>query len=157
MSEKERKELIFQNYKKYQYKITDEQKNLINEINTFRDDNDIPKLKFDKVNKIPEFIIEKPSEMILFPEENIFEISNKKYWFKYPIGEFEKKFKNNDVNIINILLKDNLNYIQIVTEKENEYLLIFEKTFNASNRIEFAIEDNNSERFEFNEILRLNK
>ena len=157
MSEKERKELILQNYKKYQYKITDEQKNLINEINTFRDDNDIPKLKFDKENKIPEFIIEKPSEMILFPEENIFEISNKKYLFKYPIGEFEKKFKNNDVNIINILLKDNLNYIQIVTEKENEYLLIFEKTFNASNRIEFVIEDNNSERIEFNEILRLNK
>ncbi len=50
-----------------------------------------------------------------------------------------------------------MNYIQIITEKENEYLLIFEKTFNASNRIEFAIEDNNSERFEFNEILRLNK
>ena len=151
LSEKERKKLILQNYKKYQYEITDEQKNLINEINIFRDDNNIPKLKFDKENKIPEFIIEKPSEMILFPEENIFEISNKKYLFKYPIGEFEKKFKNNDEEIINILLKDNLNYIQIVTQKENEYLLIFEKIFNTSKRIELVIKDNNSDRIEINE------
>ena len=151
LSKKERKKLILQNYKKYQYEITDEQKNLINEINIFRDDNDIPKLKFDKENKIPEFIIEKPSEMILFPEKNIFEISNKKYLFKYPIGEFEKKFKNNDEEIINILLKDNLNYIQIVTQKENEYLLIFEKIFNTSKRIELVIKDNNSDRIEINE------
>ena len=30
LSEKERKKLILQNYKKYKYKITDEKKNLIN-------------------------------------------------------------------------------------------------------------------------------
>ena len=73
--------------------------------------------------------------MTLFPEENIFKISNKEYLFKYPIGEFEKKFKNSDVNIINILLKDILNYIQIVTQKESEYIFIIEKSFNISNRI----------------------
>ena len=67
LSKKERKELILKNCKEYQYDITDEQKNLINEINTFRDGNDIPQLKFDRENKIPEFIFEKPSEMILFP------------------------------------------------------------------------------------------
>jgi hypothetical protein len=96
LNEKERKKIILQNCKKFEYDITDKQKVLIKTINTFRDENNIPQLKFDKVCKIPEFIFEKPSEMILFPEEDIFKISKKKFIFKYPIGEFEQKFKNND-------------------------------------------------------------
>lgn len=87
--------------------------------------------------------------MVLFPEENLFKISNKKYLFKYPIWVFEKKFKNNDESIINILLKDNLNYIQIITQKESKYVFITEKFFDKKNKLEFI-------DTESNEILKIN-
>ena len=63
---------------------------------------------------------------MLWPNKNIFKIPNKKNLFKYPIGKFEINFKNKDKNILSILLKDNLNYIQIITYQNIEYIFIYE-------------------------------
>lgn len=67
--------------------------------------------------------------MILFPEKNIFKISNKNYILKYKIGELYTKFQNKNPDIIKILNKDNLNKIQIIDKGEYEYISISEHNY----------------------------
>lgn len=129
MNLKERKKIILDNLKNYEYIISDKQKELIDLINNLRVENDIQKLETDKNKNIPNFIFKKPSALML-TTENIFKISNTKYIFKYPVNEFENKVRNKDYEIINIILNDNLNHIQIVTQKETEYIFIFKKERN---------------------------
>ena len=60
------------------------------------------------------------------PEQNLFTKLNKKYLFRYPIGEFENKFKNKDPNILDVLQKENMNYIKIITKGNIEFVYIYE-------------------------------
>ena len=74
---------------------------------------------------------------MLWPDKNIFKLSNKKYLFKYPIGKFEINFKNKDKNILSILLKDNLNHIQIITYQNIEYIFIYELDYCKDHETDF--------------------
>ena len=56
-------------------------------------------------------------------------MSNKKYLFRYPIGDFATKFRNKDNNILSIFLKDNLNHIQIIVYQNVEYIFVYELDF----------------------------
>ena len=56
-------------------------------------------------------------------------MSNKKYLFRYPIGDFATKFRNKDNNILSIFLKDNLNHIQIIVYQNVEYIFAYELDF----------------------------
>lgn len=139
MNEKERKTFILNNFKNMKYKKTLDQKYLIKIINEFRENNKLPKLSVDQYNYIPELIMKEPVEIILNKEQNIFKISNKEYIFKYPINEFEKKFKNKDINIINILLNDKLNHIKVITKNNYEYVLLYQLSFMELNKEEFLL------------------
>ena len=129
LSKKERKKYVFEHYKYYFHFISDEQNKLITSINDFRGIKNIPLLKECNLMTIPDFLINEISEVMLWPDKNIFKLSNKKYLFKYPIGKFEINFKNKDENILSILLKDNLNHIQIITHQNIEYIFIYELDF----------------------------
>ena len=118
MSKKERKKYVLQNINSYEIIITDKQKELIDYINNLRKENNINNLEKDESKKIHQFIIKKPAEVILIPHKNIFKLSNKEYLLKFPLNEFEKLIMNKNKDILNILLKDNLNHIQIVTQKD---------------------------------------
>lgn len=126
-SKKQRKKYVSDNNYTFKYSISEEQVNLINSINIFREEKDIPKLGVDYYNKIPNNLFNNlPAEIILNPHQNIFKLSNKNYIFRYAIGEFGNKFINKDLDILNILLKDNLNHIQIITQENNEFIFISE-------------------------------
>ena len=146
LKENERKKVVFDNYENYQYKVEEKQTDLINLINDFRHKNKIAKLEIDKDNRIPEFIFKKESREALHPKDNICEISNKEYLFRFPVGKFENLFKNKDEKILEILLKDNLNYIQIFNQGETEYIYIQERHLKTVNeRIKWPMSSRNSE------------
>lgn len=121
----ERKQYVLNNYKNFKTTITNQQKELVNAINDYRRYNDIPLLGVCQCRSIPDFLINEPTEMMLFAEQKIFKLSNKKYLFKNVVGEFEINFNRKERNILNILLKDNLNHIQIITYQKMEYVYIY--------------------------------
>ena len=130
MKAKEKTKFLLDNYKNMEYTNSSEEKNLINSINEFREKNNLPKFSFNNTFKLPNYIINEPSEFKMHPEQNLFSKLNKKYLFRYPIGEFEKNFKNKDPIIISVLLNDKLNYITIITKDNIEFIYIYQKSLN---------------------------
>jgi len=122
----ERKKYIKRNYKNFDFKMKYYKLILIEKINDFRVQNNLQKFKIEENNKLPYFIVQPPSIIMLFNNQNVFKLSNKEYLLRYPAFEFEKLFKNKDKNIISILSKNNLNHIQIITQNKIEYIYISE-------------------------------
>ena len=109
------------NYLEYNYLIGDLR--IISKINDFREKNNLTKLK-EKCN-LPDFIINERSEVILFNSKHIFKLSNNEYLLKYEIGKFNFYFKNDNEGLINILLKEDLNAINIITQRNMQYILLY--------------------------------
>ena len=134
--EKERKKYLLDNCNVYD-KIYFDSKDYMKIINDFRKENQIPDLVFVEDKKFPNFVINPPGEIMLYPEKNIFKLSNKVYIFKYPWKVFRAKIMEYDIEIYNILLKDNLNCIKkCIISKEEEYFIIFEKSDYKKNKNE---------------------
>lgn len=99
---------------------SEEELNLFSLINEFRTNNKVNKLILDK--NIPDFIINESSEIMLEDIKNIFKLNKEKYLFKYKKGEFKLNFQKNE----DILIKENLNRINIIIGKEIEYIIIYQ-------------------------------
>ena len=130
MAENEKKKFLLDNYNNMEYMNSVEEKNLINLINEFREKNNLPKFLVNNSFKLPNYIIKQPSEIMINPQQNLFEKSNKKYLFRYPIGEFEKNFNNENPDIISVLLNKNLNSLQIITKDNIEFIYVYQKSLN---------------------------
>ena len=120
-----KKEFILNNKNRYIINITENEKDLVSLINKYRKENNIDELVYDKKIFFDELIIDKYSEHILVKNENIFKLSNTNYLFRYPVGEFAKKFNERNKDIINILLKVSLNKIIIIIKNNIEFINIF--------------------------------
>ena len=120
-----KKEFILNNKNRYIINITENEKDLVSLINKYRKENNIDELVYDKKFFFDELIIDKYSEHILVKNENIFKLSNTNYLFRYPVGEFTKKFNERNKDIINILLKVSLNKIIIIIKNNIEFINIF--------------------------------
>jgi hypothetical protein len=85
LDEKSKNEFVFkkENVEKYEYELNENQINTINKINDIRKNNNIPKLKFDKKEIIPHFMINPKLQLVFHPKENIYKISGNSYIFKY--------------------------------------------------------------------------
>ena len=103
MTQKKRKIFLLNNITSFTYTFSKEiyyqQFLLIQKINNFRDENNIPRLSFRK--KISKFIIKDLSEQILFPEKNYLKFLDEEHIFKYTLGKFGKKFKKKKKRILN--------------------------------------------------------
>ena len=126
MSSESKKKFIDNNKSNFQFLLNHEQLDLISLINDFRERNNLEKFTIDWEKKLPNFILNESSEIMLFGYKNIFKLPNQNYLFKYKIGDFEKEFKNNKQDIINILLKSNLNRIIIINQNMTEFILVYE-------------------------------
>ena len=124
----EKETFLTKHAKEFSYRHSIKHIELIDLINKFRKKNNIPQLKYNLESKIPDFIIKEQYEMKIFKYKHFFQLSNKKYLFKYPINEFKKKFENKE-QIVNILLLENLNQIMIIEKDDFEYVLIYKKLF----------------------------
>ena len=123
-------EMIFkkENMKKYEYKLNDTQKTLINNINQLRRKNNIPELQYNEY--LPDYIINKKTEFIFYEKENIYKFYNDYYLIKYPISECQKII--NDNNITNILSINILDRINIIRKDDYEYIALYNNQFNEN-------------------------
>jgi len=126
MSNEAKNKFINDNKYNFQFLLNHEQLDLISLINDFRERNNLEKFTIDWDKNLPNFILNESSEIMLFSFNHIFKLPNQNYLFKYKVGIFEKKFKNNEKDIINILLKPNLNRIIIINQNMTEYVLVYE-------------------------------
>ena len=108
------------NYFEIEYSNNDIE--LIKAINKTRINKNLNQLIIDY--KIPNFIIEGSSEIILSPN-NVFKILNTKYVIKFNNEDDFKKIKE-DKDIIRILLKPILDKINIIQQNDNKYITVFE-------------------------------
>ena len=125
LNKKAKNEFIFNknNMKKYEYKLNQNQINLIQNINDIRQQNNIPKFIYEENEKLPDFIINKKTELIFYKNENIYKLSTNYYIFKYPKNEFKNNL--NDKEIINILIIDYLDRINIIEQEDIEFVSIY--------------------------------
>ena len=143
MRKKQQFQYILNECKHFEYFLTQDQKDLIKLINEYREDNKLEKLLFDKYNKLPNFIIKKPAEIMLNPTQHFFQLSKKEYLFRYHIGEFKIQFQEKENNIINILSNNNINYIKIIGQEEYEYIFLSELSYKDILDIDERKRDNN--------------
>ena len=104
--------------KNFKIKRSFEEIELISKINKFRIQNKLEQLSVNV--SIPDFLINKPSELILFPYKKLYKIFNgPKYIFK--IIANDSNFLNN-IEIKKFLLENNLNRINII--RQNDFIYI---------------------------------
>ena len=149
LSEKEKKEFIFkkENIKEYEYKLNENQINLIDKINDIRKKNHIPLLKYFEREKLPEFIINEKTQIIFNDNENLFKLSPNFYVFKYQINEFRNFLNNNQ--ILNIITIETLKEINIIQQNNFEFISIYDelnirRNYNNKNRTQIDINTNNN-------------
>ena len=111
-SYKERINYIEKNEYFFKYSLNDENVELIRLINEFREQNNLKRLIFNKLQNLQDF----------FKDRDLFK---EKFLFEYPIGEFKKLFEEKKENIIEILIKENLNNILILEKENKEYIFIY--------------------------------
>ena len=127
LNKKEKKKYILDNKNKYKINISKCQEKIIHSINNFRKNNNIDELIYDKEISFGDLIIDKYSEPIILKDQNIFKLSDTNYLFKYTVGVFIKEFNAKKLDIINILLKDNLEKIIIIERNNIEFINIFKQ------------------------------
>ena len=132
MKEYEKRKYILDNKNNY---TIENNKDLINQSNKFRKENNIDDLNWDIEIYFEDLIMDKYSELFLSDYENIFKLSNRKYLLKYPFDDFQKRFKNREKNLTDILLNDNLNKIIIIKKKYIIFILIYGINLNRYNNI----------------------
>ena len=122
---KSKNEFIFkkENIEKYKYYLNTNQINLINNINDIRKNNNIPELKFDKYEKLQDFIIYQRTELIFHKNQNINKISNNLYIFRYNINELQNLLNNKE--ILNIIKIDFLDTINIIIQNNMELVSVY--------------------------------
>ena len=125
----EKRNYVLNNKNNYKIKTSQKQKDLIYSINQFRIENNIDRLTYNEIINFKDIIFDNYSEPIFYDYENIFKFSNGNYLLKYPINDFETRFKNKENNIVQILLNYYLDKI-IIIEKDNfEYIFLFQSDY----------------------------
>ena len=119
------KEYISEIFRELEYDYSKEDSKIFQTINNFREKNNLAKLT--KKNNLPGFIKNEISEVILFDSKHLFKLVNNKYLLKYELNKFNDYFKNNNEELINVLLKEHLTSINILTQGNIQYILLNEE------------------------------
>ena len=169
LNEKDKNKLIFkkENMEEYSYNLNFDQILLIGKLNDIRYQNHLRALEYHEEEKLPDFIKNTKTLLILFPNENIYKLSTNLYIFKYLKNEFQNHL--NDREILNIITIDFLDRISILEQNDIEFISIYKNNLdnnrlnnrinerNVSNDIESGIITNANTKDELNDqVLNLN-
>ena len=122
-----------ENMKEYKSELNDNQIRLIKNINQLRKENNIRELKYDEKQKLPDYLMNKKTELFFYKEKNIYKFNNNYYLIKYPISESQKDIT--DKNIINIITIDILERINIMQKDEYYYIALYNDHFDKNENI----------------------
>ena len=118
----------------FNYSLSQQQKELINLINNFREKNNCDLLKYNEDENINDYFKEvKPKR--LYNYETIISLDTNKSLFTFPINEFKNHFLKNDKDILNILKNGLLNQILILEKGNKEYILVYHSKQNNTEPI----------------------
>ena len=133
-SKKERKRFVTDNSKKYRYNTDNRTEYgmnmLLMSINQLRKQYLLPNITIDYRRIIPNFVIKEPSEMLLYQGNKIIKLSNKEYLFKMDINHMLIEITEKNNEILNIIRKNNLNYINYIIMNKNDYIILFDYEYN---------------------------
>ena len=93
-------------------------------------------MEYHEEEKLPDFIKNTKTLLILFPNENIYKLSTNLYIFKYLKNEFQNHL--NDREILNIITIDFLDRISILEQNDIEFISIYKNNLDnnrSNNRI----------------------
>ena len=134
---KEKIEIIFkkENLAKYRYKSNTNKIYLILEkINDIRRKINLPLLRHllntEQGECLPDFIINEKTKMFFYPNENIYKLSPNFYIFKYPKDEFQNHINNKE--IMDIIKNETLDNISLIEKNELEYISIYKNNPNEN-------------------------
>ena len=115
----------------FKYSLSQEQKELINLINNFREKNNCNLLEYNEDEDLNDYfkIVKRQR---LYNNENIISINKNKFLFIYPINEFKNQFLKKDKVILNLLKNGLLNKIFILEKQKNEYILVYHSKMNSN-------------------------
>ena len=130
------------NMKEYESELNDNQIILIKNINQLRKENNIRELKYDEKQKLPDYLMNKKTELFFYKEKNIYKFNNNYYLIKYPISESQKDIT--DKNIINIITIDILERINIMQKDDYYYITLYNDHFDKNENIVNKNINNNS-------------
>ena len=101
---------------------TIEEEEIISSINKYRVENKGLEIELIDDN-LPEFIInDELSEINIYTNKTLFNLGNEKYLFRYKTGEFQNDLIMNK----DIILKPNLNRINVIQQNSIVYILLYE-------------------------------
>ena len=106
----------------FNYSLNDKNIELINSINELRKEKKMNLLIYYKLESLNKFFEEKKS-------------NNEKYTFIYPLGEFKNKLLTKEEDITKILLKKSIGYIIILEKELEEYIFLYSKNEEKSDKI----------------------
>ena len=141
-----KKVYLLQHFNEFKYSLTKDEIQLIKKINKFREKHYLPDFIYELKESIPNIFIEPLSKIILFQNINIFKLSNKEYLLRYRKNKFKEKFNNKNEDILNILLKEDLGKIIIISQGKYEYFFISESDSIDYNNKELSIQIYNKQR-----------
>jgi len=133
LNEKEKYALIFggEKIKQYNYKLNDDQINLIDKINNIRNQYNLSPYKYSEFEKLPEFLINEKTELNFYPYQNIYKLNDGLYIFKYAKNELKKICNNNE--ILNIITNDLLKNIYIIEQNNFEFICFYINLYISKN------------------------
>ena len=142
LNEKDKNKLIFkkENMEEYSYNLNFDQILLIGKLNDIRYQNHLRALEYHEEEKLPDFIKNIKTLLILFPNENIYKLSTNLYIFKYLKNEFQNHL--NDREILNIITIDFLDRISILEQNDIEFISIYKNNLD-NNRLNNRINERN--------------
>ena len=143
-------QMIFkkENMEKYIWILDETQLRLISKINLLRKKNNIPELKSYYEQNLPDYIINKKTELIFYKENYIYKFSKNYYLIKYPTSECQKDIS--DSKYINILSIDFLDKINIMRKDNYEYIMLYNDQFNENDNNSFRRENNENNNININ-------
>ena len=112
--------------KNLKHKFFNRDEYIISVINNMRSYNNLSLLNTKYT--LPNRIINEQTKFIFYNYQNIFKLSDNKYILKYKLRSFKIDspiFTDNNKDIIIILLKKNLNTINLISQGKIQYFLIY--------------------------------
>ena len=112
----------------FEYTLNNKNIEIIDLINKFRENNNLNKLIYNKIENLNDFFREKNQD-------------NENHLFINPLGEFMNKLLKKDSILAKILLNNELKYVMILEREKNEYIFVYSNSNENSNiKIDFEFD-----------------